>query len=64
MNDSKFSFVQKIRNKIRIDKNTIIEIYENVKVVRSSIIIKGVNNKLIIHKNTKIFASNLEIIVP
>jgi acetyltransferase-like isoleucine patch superfamily enzyme len=54
--------MQRFRNKIRVDKNATIEIDKSAKIVRSSITIKGVNNKLIILENAKVLGTTLEII--
>ena len=57
-----FSFIQKIRNKIRIDSTAKIELGENVKIVGTDITIKGLNNRLVIESGTIIRNSSLEIV--
>lgn len=59
---SNFSFMQKIRNKIRISSSSKIELGNNLKIVGSNITIKGTNNSLIIDDNSIIRNSSLEII--
>jgi len=58
---SNFSFIQKIRNKIRISSSSKIELGNNLKIVGSHITIKGANNSLIIDENSIIRNSSLEI---
>jgi len=59
---SNFSFIQKIRNKIRISSSSKVELGENLKIVGSHITIKGTNNSLIIEDGTIIRNSILEIV--
>ena len=57
-----FTLVQKIRNKIRIDKSTQLNLAKNIKLVRCQIIISGLNNRLEIEEDVKIRGSKIEII--
>lgn len=58
-----FSLLQKIRNKIKISDSTVkLSIAKNVKIVGSTIVIKGENNHLIIDEGVKIHRTTLEII--
>lgn len=57
-----FSLINKLRNKIRIDKSTNISIEKNTKIVNCTIVVKGKNNTLRIGANSKLKASRIEII--
>jgi len=57
----KFTLIQKIRNKIRIDSSTQLNLAKNIKLVGCEIIIRGFNNRLIIDEGVKIHRSILEI---
>ena len=59
-----FSLINKIRNKIRIKGQNEISLKDrkSLKLVKSKIIIKGNNNKLIIGKNVIIRNSIIEIV--
>ena len=57
-----FTFIQKLRNKIKIQPSTTVQLGKNIKITNSNITIKGKNNKLIIKDNVVIRSSNLEII--
>ena len=57
-----FTLIQKIRNKIRIEKSSKIQLGKNVKLVGCKIIIKGKNNRLEIEDGVKIHRSSIEII--
>jgi len=56
-----FRLIHKIRNRIKIDKRTQLEIDKNVKLVGCKIIIRGDNNRLIIEDGVKIHRSTIEI---
>ncbi|MBU1658725.1 acyltransferase [bacterium] len=43
-----FSFIHKMRNKIRVDKSTFLDISKNAKIVNCSITVRGRENRLII----------------
>ncbi|CAA6808539.1 MAG: Transferase hexapeptide repeat containing protein [uncultured Sulfurovum sp.] len=58
---SNFTFVQKVRNKIRVDKSTKLKLATNIKLVGCRITIKGLNNKLELEEGVKIHRSNIEI---
>ncbi len=57
-----FSFIQKIRNKIKIDFSSTIALGNNIKIVGTSVTIKGKNNSLVIEDNSVIRNSVIEII--
>ena len=57
-----FSLIQKLRNKIKIDKSSTIVLSQSVKIVDCTVLIKGKNNSLIIDKNTRLRNVNIEII--
>jgi acetyltransferase-like isoleucine patch superfamily enzyme len=58
----KFTFLQYLRNKIRIDKNLYVEIAKSAKIVHCDISIKGKNNQLIIGENVSIRYTQIEIL--
>ena len=58
---SNFTLMQKIRNKIRIDKSSIVKLGKNIKLVGCSIIIKGKNNRLEIEDGVRVHRSMIEI---
>jgi len=57
-----FSFLQRFRNKIRVDKSTILSIAKSSKIVDCSITIKGKNNHLIVADLARLRGATLEII--
>ena len=57
----KFSFIQKIRNQIRVEGNLDLTIAKNVKLANCKIRVKG-NNKLTIEEGTVIRYTQLEIL--
>ena len=57
----KFTLIQKIRNKVRIDKSTQLNLAKDIKLVGCQIIIRGLNNRLGIEEGVKIYRSNIEI---
>jgi acetyltransferase-like isoleucine patch superfamily enzyme len=62
---NKFSFIQRIRNKVRIKGNNhsiILEDGNKTNISNSKIYIKGINNKLHIKKNVRIKKINIEIL--
>ncbi|MBC8238712.1 MAG: acyltransferase [Helicobacteraceae bacterium] len=58
----KFSFIQKIRNQIRVEGNLDLTIAKNVKLANCKIRVKGKNNKLTIEEGTVIRYTQLEIL--
>ena len=56
-----FRLIHKIRNRIKIDKSTQLEIDKNVKLVGCKIIIRGKNNRLVVEDGVKIHRSTIEI---
>lgn len=56
-----FTFAHKLRNKIRVDKRTRLDIAENAKIVRCSIVVRGEGNRLIIEENAIVRNTILEI---
>jgi len=59
----KFTFIQKLRNKIKINgSSNKIEINDNVKFVKNKVIIKGDNNLLQINKGVNIRGAFLQIV--
>jgi len=58
----KFSFIQKIRNQIRVEGNLDLTIAKNVKLANCKIRVKGNNNKLTIEEGTVIRYTQLEIL--
>jgi len=56
-----FKLIHKIRNRLKIDKSTQLEINKNVKLVGCKIIIRGKNNRLIIEDGVKIHRSTIEV---
>jgi acetyltransferase-like isoleucine patch superfamily enzyme len=57
----KFTFIQKIRNKIRIDKRALLDISESAKIVNCSVTIRGSGNRLIIGDKAILRGTVLEI---
>jgi len=57
----KFTFIQKLRNKIRIKGNIALEIAENAKIVNCNIILMGNNNTLTIKEGTNLRSVYIEI---
>ncbi|MBD3793842.1 MAG: acyltransferase [Campylobacterales bacterium] len=57
-----FTFIQRVRNKIRINSSAELEIAKNAKVVGCRISIKGKNNKLIIQEGARVLRATLEIV--
>ena len=57
-----FSLIQKLRNRIKIDDSSVVELDKNIKLVSSTISIKGKNNTLIIEDGTVIRNTTIEII--
>ena len=58
----KFTFMQKIRNKIRIKGSLDLDIAIDVKIANCTIRSKGKNNKLVIEEGTVLRYTQLEII--
>lgn len=56
-----FAFVHRLRNKIRIDKRTELDIAKNAKIVNCSIVVRGDGNKLVIADKAILRNSILEI---
>ena len=56
-----FTLIQKIRNKIRIEKSSKIQLGKNIKLVGCKITIKGKNNRLEIESGVKVHRSTIEI---
>ena len=59
---TKFTTLQKLRNKIRVAQDTQLDIAKSAKIVHSSITVKGKNNSLIIDEGVRIYRSSLEIV--
>ena len=57
-----FTFIQKLRNKIRIKGNVLLEIASSAKIVNCDISIKGNNNKLVIEDGVSIRYTQIEIL--
>lgn len=57
-----FTFIQKIRNKIKLDKTTKIKLGENIKIVNCDIYVKGTNNTIFIDDNSILRNCRLEIV--
>lgn len=57
-----FTFIQKIRNKIRVEKGNSLFIDKRTNFVGCSVRIKGQNNRLTISQNTHLRGVNIEII--
>jgi len=57
-----FSFIQKLRNKIKVDKSSSITIEKSVKIVGSTVLIRGNNNRLTVDENTRLRNMSIEII--
>lgn len=58
----KFTFIQRLRNKIKVEGTLNIDIGKNVKLVECSIHSSGENNTLVIEDNTVLRNSSLEIL--
>lgn len=58
---TKFRWIQKIRNKIRVDKSSIIKLGKNIKLVGCDITMRGKNNHLEIEDGVRIHRSTIEI---
>ena len=56
-----FTLIHKIRNKIRIEKSSKIQLGKNIKLVGCKITIKGKHNRLEIEDGVKIHRSTIEI---
>jgi len=59
---NKFTLMQRIRNKIRVVKNTQIYLAENAKIVNCRISVKGEKNSLTISDGTRLYGVVIEII--
>ncbi|WP_457743404.1 acyltransferase [Sulfurimonas sp.] len=57
-----FSIVQRLRNKIKVDKSSLLEISTSAKIVKCRIEIKGKNNKLIIEDGVSMRDTQIEIL--
>jgi len=57
-----FSLIERLRNKIRIDKTSTIDVAKSVKIVGCHILIKGKNNHLFIGEHTRLRNMTIEII--
>lgn len=57
-----FTFIQKLRNKIKIKNKTVLNISKTSKIVGCNIYIKGQNNSISIGENSIIRNTNIEII--
>ena len=58
----KFSFIQRLRNKIRIKGNLYLDISSSAKLVNCIVYSQGVNNNLVIEEGTVLRNTNLEIL--
>jgi len=58
---NKFTLIQKLRNKIRVKGNVILEISTSAKIANCDISIKGTNNKLVIDDGVTIRYTQIEI---
>jgi len=56
------NFIQKLRNKIKIDKTSTIDVAKSVKIVGCHILVRGKNNHLKIDKHTRLRNMTIEII--
>jgi acetyltransferase-like isoleucine patch superfamily enzyme len=56
-----FRIIDRLRNKIKVSKTSIINIDKNVKIVGCKIVIKGKNNQLIIGKNSRLHHIHIEM---
>jgi len=56
-----FTFFQRVRNKIRVDKGTKLKLAKNIKVVGCKITVRGKNNRLEMEEGVKIHRSSIEI---
>ena len=56
-----FTFIQKVRNKIRVDKRALLDISNSAKIVNCSITIRGNGNKLLISDKAILRGAVLEI---
>ncbi|MFT5661977.1 MAG: acetyltransferase-like isoleucine patch superfamily enzyme [Sulfurimonas sp.] len=59
---NKFTFIQKLRNKIRIKGSLDLDIAKNAKLANCTIRSKGSNNKLVIEDGTSLRYTELEIL--
>ena len=59
---TKFTFLQKLRNKIKLKGSSELLIAKNAKIVNCTISIIGNNNKLFINNNTVLRHTNIEIL--
>lgn len=57
-----FSLIQRLRNKIKIDNSTIVEISKSSKIVGCHILIKGKNNHFVVQSGTRLRNMIVEII--
>ncbi len=57
-----FTFIQRLRNKIKVDKTSTISIAKSAKIVACHILLRGKNNHLIVDKNTRLRNMTIEII--
>lgn len=57
-----FSIIARLRNKIRIDKTSIINVAKSAKIVSCNILVKGKNNSLIIDEYSRLRNITIEII--
>jgi len=57
-----FTFIQRVRNKIKVNKKASITIDKSVKMVDCRVLIRGKNNNLTIEENTVLRSVNIEII--
>lgn len=56
-----FTFVHKLRNKIRVDKRTDLRVAKNAKIVNCSIVVRGSGNKIVIADKAILRNTILEI---
>jgi acetyltransferase-like isoleucine patch superfamily enzyme len=57
-----FTFIQRLRNKIKVNKKSNINISKSVKIVGCKILIRGENNSLTIEENSILRHVTIEII--
>ena len=58
----KFTLLQKLRNKIRIQGNVNIQLAKNIKIANCDISIRGANNSLVIAEGVTIRHTQIEIL--
>ncbi len=58
----KFTLIQKFRNKIKVDKSSIVSIAKSSKIVGCDILIRGNNNNLVVDSDTQLRNMTMEII--